>query len=498
MRKSLNLGKIILILFISLNLNAKVSLELDTPAIYKGSVATFTITADGENVEFPSITNVGGYPIIGTSSSQSLSVINGKREKTLSRSYNFKPDGDVTLPKFEVKVDSQIYTTNEATINVLEPVVSKSGDEFVVEMRLNKINVHVGGNVRLDIDFKRRLDARYDRFDYDHPDLENFVVRPVGEVSQRTEGEYIVDTLSFLLFPQKSGYYEIKPLTARFGKAKSGFNDPFFSSFFPVDVEWQKVFSNTLYLDVLPLPNGVVNIGKFEISSEVDKVKADENEPVNLTLTIKGVGNINDIPKFDLNLQEAVVYAKEPEIEIGMVGTEFGGKFVQKFAIVGDSNFTIPAFEFNYFDKDLDVVKTIRSSSHFIAVESQAKDAGLPKVETINDSLVAPTVKEVVVEKNSYLNLLIGFIAGILAFYLFDIFKNRPKRKAKKEANIETKIKKAKDDKALFCLLLPYARSSELVDETLRKLEENLYKNGSHKIDKKELIEYFIELKEEI
>ena len=496
MKKNSILGRIFCILLLALTLHANVNLELNTPVIYKGSVATFTITANGEEVEFPNITNIAGYPILNTRSSQNIKIINGSREKNISKSYSFKPDLNVTIPKFEVKIDSQIYTTKETKIGILDPVASKVGDAFIVEIKADKEKVYVGGNVRLYVSFKMRADASFDRFEYENPRLENFMIRPVGGIQKSKEGEYLVHTLTFLLFPQKAGSYSIDPISAYFGKFKAGnaTNDPFFSTIFPADVEWQRVFSNSLNLDVVLPPYGVSNVGKFDINLQSDKNVTEVNEPINLTLTIRGIGNIDDISKFKLNIKDAVVYVNDPEITQGMFGDEFGGEFVQKFAVVSDKNFTIPKFEFSFLDIDTNELKTIKSDEISVEILNQkAPVAELPKVETTNESLI-PTIveKEVVVVKNSYLNLLIGFLLGLVSFYVFTVLKSKVTTKPKKEEDIITKIRKAKDDKALFYTLLPYAKKSEFIDEILSKLEENLYKKGSYKIDKKELLEELV------
>ena len=52
-------------------------------------------------------------------------------------------------------------------------------------------------------------------------------------------------------------------------------------------------------------------------------------------------------------------------------------------------------------------------------------------------------------------------------------------------------IKKAKDDKALFELLLPYSKEEKVVSNALNLLEANLYKSANNIIDKEELMEFF-------
>ena len=90
-----------------------------------------------------------------------------------------------------------------------------------------------------------------------------------------------------------------------------------------------------------------------------------------------------------------------------------------------------------------------------------------------------------------YLFLALGFILGALSVYSFNRFQNRA---TKKESDIVKMIRKAKSDKALFEILLPYAKKEKVIANALDKLEANIYKGAKNKIDKEELMEVFEEV----
>jgi len=56
---------------------------------------------------------------------------------------------------------------------------------------------------------------------------------------------------------------------------------------------------------------------------------------------------------------------------------------------------------------------------------------------------------------------------------------------------MNARIKAAKKERDLFELLLPFKGESALVDETLEKLEANLFRGAAHAIDRKALAEHF-------
>ncbi|QKF70942.1 BatD family protein [Campylobacter geochelonis] len=488
----LSLGSALLALFLCVSVYGNASLRVDTPAIYKGEVAEFSIVADGEDVEFPQISQVNGVAVLGVKNSQSISMINGKVSKQTAKTYRLKPEKALNLPAYSVKIDGKTYTTNEAKIEVLEPEKSKEGDEFVLELKFDKNELYVGESTKLSVIFKRKINANISKAQLENINLNNFWIRKLGDNTQSREGDYIVEKMVYLVFAQKSGEYEVSPLAMDIAKAQSRGGDPFFDMFMS-DLQWQKIYSNPLKISVKPLPGGVENFGKFSISAYVDKNETNANEPVNLTIEIDGDGNIDDVKKFNLNFGDAMVYNNEPSIKSGFKDGKYGGKFTQKFAIVSDQNFTIPSVSFSYFDEDLGAVKTVKSNKIKIYVKNApAKSASSFKEANLQTPTKKTEQNIINAQENPYvkwLNLAVGFVLGALTFYLFTKFKFR--KKQEKSSSVLLKIKAAKSDKELFTLLLPYANDSKVIKNTLCMLEENLYKNAKNIIDKKSLLEYF-------
>jgi len=90
------------------------------------------------------------------------------------------------------------------------------------------------------------------------------------------------------------------------------------------------------------------------------------------------------------------------------------------------------------------------------------------------------------------LYLFIGILLGILASIIYLKIKNRKIEKT--ETPIIKKIKKSKSDKELFESILPYGKTDDYIKNILELLEENIYAKGKNKINKKELIQYFLDL----
>jgi hypothetical protein len=494
-----------------------VTATVDKSEIYKGDSVNLTISAEGNNVKFPIITKIGGATVLGTSNAQHTTIINGNMTQSRSRTYTFAPQKTTKIPPFSVEVDGQVYKTAPLQVKVVKPTASRAGAPFVLEMQLAKKNVKVGESVRLDLKFKRKRDVQADKIEITPPSLENFWVKEIKGKKQTLEGDYIVETYSYLLFPQKAGEYTIPSVVANVGtrvrrqSRLGGFNDPFFDdpffNSFVSSIEWKKVFSNEVKLHVDPLPDNLEVYGNFTIKADVDKHEVYANKPVNFTISIEGEGNVDDIRKFEITIPDAVVYADEPKVESSLQNGKYYGRFTQKIAIVADHDYTIPAVEFTYFDSETQQKVTKKTAPIQIKVKGGGTkvSAAVPKVETskqLQKEIKASeseksSVKEVAQKSEGsmkYLYLIGGLIVGSGLTYFLLTYRNGGRKREPKP--ILQQIKKAKDDKTLYTLLLPYAKEEGYIRQVLQKLEENLYKGANHKIDRDEIVDYFEEIAE--
>jgi hypothetical protein len=489
--------------------------SISQSSIYKGDSAELTIKVDtsSDNIKFPDITQIGSYPVQGISNSSSTSIINGRVTKQISKIYTITPLKSIDIPSYKVIVDGKEYMTKPQKITVIKPSKSKSGDEFIVDISLDKDNIRVGQSAILKVKFEHKLDAKAQKVSLEELKLENFWIKKIDGIKKYSANingtDYIVQEFSYIIFAQKSGKYHISPIQADIGvisnryRTNSIFNDPFFSSF-GNSLRWKKVYSNELDISVEPLPEGLEVYGHFEIKSNIDKKEIKANKPVNLTIEISGVGNIEDIKKIDLDIDGATIYSDEPTTKTSLINDEVSGSFTQKIAIIGDRDFTIPSIEFKYFDKDTQSIKVIKTEPIDIKVaqsSSSSYNQSKPQIQTTqqnntkNEAINSP--KNVANSSShwDYISFGIGVIVGLIIGIGGALFKQKNNSKENSPTNksdIITQIKKAKDDKVLYEVLLPYINDDEVVKETLKMLEENIYKNTNHKIDKQKLYDCFL------
>ncbi len=485
-----NLTKIIFFILFTTNLIANVNLSVSPQNPTIGDLVSINIVAEGNNIKFPNIKEIGGYPIQNSHSSSSVVLINGKRRHRASKLYTFSPQKSVRIPPMRVIVDNNVYTTKPKDINI-----SKSNqrvdNEFILETIVDKHEAYVGEPIRFAILKKQKINSRVIKFDIGKPILENFWVKQSKKTKKYIKGDYKIEQINYLIFPQKEGNYIIPHIQASIEKIvrKRIEGDP--RNRYINKMKWVNIFSKEVKIDIKPLKNNLELFGKFAIRALVDKKQVLANKPVNLTIQLIGTGNMDDIKKFNIKIDKAVIYSDEPKISTSMINGMYQGGFAQKIAIISDQNFTIPSIALDYFDKDTKQINTIKTEPIRIEVKTNPKRALQPKIHTIKSN--QKNIKKIEnKEENSYIKYLIflaGLVFGLGLSYIFNIKKE--KKKIKRESNIIKNIKKAKNDRELFELLLPYSQKGEEISSTLEKLEKNIYKGEKNKIDKNLLMDFF-------
>ena len=475
MTKISNLGKILFFIFLPILLLANVSSSLDKIAVVQGDSATYTITATGDDIEFPKLRNLEGHTVISTSSSTSINIINGNMKKTKSVSYTFTPKYTFTIPNYSIIVDGTEEQTEPIKIKVIKATASTPNDNLQLMLNINKTEAYVGEAIKASIVFKYKVGLNLIDVNLEEFKINHFWIKTLTQSKPYEENGFIIIKQDYLLFPKLAGGYTVEKQLINVATREYRTNM----------TRWKKVYSKELLLNIKPLPSNLSIQGDYTISASVDKTTTKANSPVNLTLSIKGNGNIDDIEEFKLNMQDQVVYSTKPTVKTYLSNNIYGGEFTQKLSIIADKDFTIPSIEFKYFDIKTKKIKTIKTKPFDIKVKGSTK-VSTPSIQTNNTQIVAKTIqlpaKIIYKTEDSYIKYLyafIGLILGMLSAYF--ILKNKTKKEDTRELII--KIKKAKNNKDIYNILLPYSHNNKIV-EIIKQLEENIYNNKNTKISK--------------
>jgi len=290
--------------------------------------------ADGE----PELPRLDAFRVASRSTSSQIQIVNGRMSSTRSYIYQLLPqkEGAFEIGAVEVEVDGTGYRTNPIRVEVVpgslvarrprglgnpfDPFDGLGGsrrrdlaleeDDVFVRTEVSKSSVFQGEQVMVTY----RLYSRYVPLGpeiADDPPLTGFWVEQVdpGEAAfeRRTlQGkQYLTAPLKQrVVFPTQSGKLEIPPLTFSMAfRLTSG--DPF-DAFFARASSPIVVRSQPVTIEVAPLPaQGRTSdfkgaVGQFELQAKVSQEEVKAGDPVTLTLSIAGKGNLRSIAPPDL------------------------------------------------------------------------------------------------------------------------------------------------------------------------------------------------------
>ncbi len=467
-----NLGKKIFILltFLTTTIHAAITAHVEPPVVYGGETATYVLKITGEKVHNPIVTDICGNNIVSASSQTNIEMVNANYKKSYVFSYEFAPQKSCIIAPTNVEIDGKIEKSNEVKVMV-KPASQDKNAAFLLSLKASKSDIFVGEPFILHLELKqsKRLTVVDNRFM--KPDFKGFWVKGESRVTTEETPEYIIRRVDYKLAPQREGNLTIKP--AQISIALRANRRDMWNSF-----KWKNYFSNEVQIHAKSLPNNAKIVGNFTISAEANKQEIASNEAVNVTVTVEGKGNLEDIESFKPYINGVNVFDEKIEIH--------GNTLTQKFAFVSDKDFTIPPFKLAFYNLTTKRVEQIKTEPIYIKVKGSSKTTtplNIKKDET-SQSVVkkAQELSATASGAFSYIWLIIAFAVGIIVGVVLMVAK--PFQKAKKE-----KCFNIKDEKLLLLKLLPYKDSDRDVKIIVDILEENLYRDKKEKIDKKLLKE---------
>jgi len=467
------LGSLLLLLNTSIFAQSSSSATVNQTEFYPGDSVTLTLNSDGNKVVFPVINNIVGHPVLSTSSANNISIINNQRIQKTSKSYVFKPTKSITIPAYTLTADGVQQGTQPIKITLRKPTQSQAGDDYILQMHIDKPTIFLGDTVNLKAIFKIKKSLSASQIG-----LSTFNVKDLsfiqGKQTNSTDEHYNIATLNYKVSANNFGTFTIPNLVATIGNQNRDILGSFFSR--GQNTPSKKIYSNTITLKVKPLPDDLRIFGNFSIQASVDKTQVKAGEAVNVNLVIKGTGNFKDIEKFNLAIDNTTIFSDDADFNYQ--------NWQQKFAIIGGQDFVIPSLKLDYFDKATQQRKTISTQPISIQVQQDNLIVKATTTEPLKKIDTPPPVNDTV----KYYYLLLGVVIGLLIGIVIPIFK---RKKQHKHQDLIKQIKSAKGNKALFDLLLPLNLNE--LQPILEQLENNLYKGATHKINKKEIIAFVVD-----
>jgi hypothetical protein len=450
----------------------------------------FTLNERGTDLQLPDLSNFDVLMGPSTSQSSSIQIINGKTTQTSSFSYIFilraKKEGNFTIRPASIKVDGKTYESNSLTIQVVKgqpqqagqqqnnqqdnqpqeetPSANISKENLFVRIAVDKTNVSKGEQILSTVKLYISQNVPLNGFDeVKLPTYEGFWTKDIEVPTQVNFTREVYNGKIYqvgilkktILFPQQTGTIRINPfeitcVVRQRVRQQQSFFDDFFDNYRMVKA---KVVSEQVTINVKDLPNQPANfsgaVGKFNISSSIDKTNVKSNEAVTLKITVNGSGNLTLInpPKLELP-QDFEAY--EPKTSDRVVASDNGLNgsitfeylFIPRFA----GNFTIPSVRFTFFNPASRQFETQTTDAYSIKVTKGSDDASSSVVSSFSKENVKMIGKDIrFIKQNksklkpkdsSFYGTFEFYIIYILSLCAFIVVFVLNRKKIKESANI--------------------------------------------------------------
>ncbi|NOQ29551.1 MAG: oxygen-tolerance protein [Helicobacteraceae bacterium] len=476
-----NLGKIALsIILFTTFAHASFKVSLDDTIVSSGDSITLNVEVSGENLSAPMIDKLCGVNVEGTAKSTSINIVNGAKSVTHMYGYTFTPHSSCTIDPISMIIDGKTQSSKPIKVTVIAQQKTASND-FELTLEALSQEVYVGEPFGVLLTFKQNINAEAVDSDFKPPKLKNFWIKKESKSTTTKEGNYKITKAIYIMAAQKSGQQTIAPAMI---KIASRAQQRDLWGQWMATLKWRSYFSNSIDMNVLPLPQGVSIVGDLRISAVVDKTVIKGSEAVNVTLKIDGLGNLEDIPSQKPSLDNVSVYADKIKISEEFKNKSFQGSWSEKMAFVSDSDFVVPSFKLTFFNPQTKTTQTVMSKAIPIKVEGvvQSKQEEPLKIKRSKE-VVVQDVKNFSKE-DSIITFLVGLSVGIFITILaFVIPFKKLFYRDKKEKRVNTK-----DKKALITSMIEYKDDAQ-VREMIENLESIVYDGSIINIDKKKLKE---------
>jgi len=319
----------------------KATLDKNPVALGDYVQVTFEIeNGDGKNFQAPAFDN---FTVLeGPNESTSVEINNGNMSKSESFTYALQPKavGTYTIGPANIVVGGNILQSNSVKIEVVKGSSSASNGnnssgntsgppdlskQIFIVASIDNSNPYEGQQVTLTYKLYTRVQVLQYGIDAT-PSYKGFWAEDFNMERQQPHNEsyngqefttFIIKKTA--LFPNELGKLTIDPLKMKTvvqvqvkSKHRSNdpfqnfFNDPFFNN--QVQNMNYTVPSNSVTMDVKPLPDAgkptdfTGAVGKFSIESKMDTGSLKTDDPIPMSITINGQGNLKliDAPKLQL------------------------------------------------------------------------------------------------------------------------------------------------------------------------------------------------------
>lgn len=365
-----------------------------------------------QNVSDWEVPNLKDFQLLSgpmSSFSSSIQTVNGKTTSTIQYTYTYYyralKEGTFTISPAKVKYKGKTWESNEVTVEIVgagsqqksqpqqgtpSQPVTNPGEDVFVRLHVDKHTAYLGEQIIAWVKIYTKIDLSGLDQGYKGPEFTGFYKQPV-EIPQihqlkpeNVDGDiyYTGIIQKVVLYPQRTGEITIEPfdvgVTIR--KQVQRRSRSLFDDFFGPSVQEipETLKSNAVKIKIKPLPARPQSftgaVGNFTLKSSVDKSTLKTNEALTYKVVVSGKGNVKliDEPKisFPANIEQF-----EPKTVVNQTNELSGTKTFEYVLIPRYAGaYTIPPFEFTFFDPAKGSFNKLTSTEYTINVEKGDED----------------------------------------------------------------------------------------------------------------------------
>jgi hypothetical protein len=447
------------------------SVDKKTVPLNDSFIYSIAISGDSTNLPDHQIGTMLDFNRFGTSTSQTMTIINEKYNVSVTYRYTLGPKkvGKFTIPPATIKYNGKTYSTESIAIEVtpatnINNTSSISSNQANVRQRqhssqnppgktfvkasVNKKTVYENEKLIYKFSFYRNIDL-ISNPEYYPPDFAGFWndgSKPKERYDVVDGANYHVDELETVLYPVGVGVKTISPTKLKISIMDfSGLDDDFFSVFSSMGQGRNKVLeTNPVEVKVIALPqegrpsdfSGAV--GDFKISASIDKQNAQTNDPVTLTVTVKGSGNMKSVGNIHFSDYNGFTKYDTVVTSVSDNSKEFKTIFIPQ--LPGEKK--IPAVSLSFFNPVKKQYETIKTQPQAIVVtgepiyathNSSSEDSGIETLtKDINYNKQLKNLKQFkghLIKKPSFYLVFAPFIILLLTIFTYKKILATPFRK---------------------------------------------------------------------
>ncbi len=384
---------------------------------------SYEVNAQGNNLKPGNMSDFNILQGPYSSSSSSISVINGQVQQSMSISYTYvlsaKKAGKFTIGAASITIQGKEYSSNALTIEVVAGNGGSQGNnqsnsntiqniddkDVFVRLETNKKSVYKGEAIVANIKLYTKVQLQQ-LSDFKIPQFDGFWKEDLDTPNQRVEwrrenvnGEiYHAAVISqCLLMPQKSGEITIKAISmevialqeVKQKRRKNPFNDPFLDDFFN-ESSYQRVNkalkSAPVKIQVKEIPDAAQALGDFTLSSQISKTELKANESITLKITVAGKGNLKMVEPFKMEFPaDFEVFDPETKQNLKVTSVGISGSKTFEYVVIArhEGTFEIPGVSLDCFDPTTGKLKHLSTKAYTIKV---AKGDGSTTVTGVDHS----------------------------------------------------------------------------------------------------------------